>query len=787
MISKKASAGSKPVDAFENKKNIDQLKASQWKCDKIIMRKINFVLLLLFHFTLCTFAQQDEALLNSILDPNVDLEEAIEMMAKDFPELLNPVVDAKKDYEKATNLSNASETGQYYQQLGRKFLQKKEYEQAILYLKKSISATQKSLGEIERHPNLSSKYKDLGSAYEGNLEKEEALIFYQKGLRSGAMTFDDADLLSNPKIEDLISPLLSIPIFEAKGNLLLQSDRDENQLLASLIAYERAIETLELICNKYQSEFAKLQLGKQAVRMTEKGIHAARQLFQITRDQKFKTKMFTLADKGKAMALRSAILDSKASGLSSVPSEILNRERNLKIKLAHLKQQLKRRGKPSNLDKEIFNTTESLYFLQDSLKTFFPEYSFLKNSATSLSSDSLQLFLENKNSAIVEYFFGRKTAYAFIVTADHFYVERLNDIDQIQETVLSLRELIQSMSFRTDASSAYQNFVRDASVLYSLVLEAPLKNLTSTVDELIIIPDGPLWLVPFEILLDNQAATNQVNFGTDNLPYLLKKYALTYAHSSRLLLEQKNHNNTITTIPFLGHAPEFNGRTDIAVRSCFEAGANLPELKHSTLEVENISSQYNGESFYGNEATRNSFLQLAPQAEIIHLSTHACMNNNDPLDSRIFFSQNDFINTEDIYNLDINAKMTMLSACQTGLGRVYNGEGMISLARAFQHAGCPSVTMSLWSVADASTTEMTTLYYSYLNDGHSKNKALQQAKLDFINAQSPSKQHPFFWAGFVHLGDFSPLENSGMGGNKLLFFGLGIVTFLGIFILGKKK
>ena len=756
------------------------------------MRKINFVFLFLIHFTLCTFAQQDEALLNSILDPNVDLEEAIEMMAKDFPELLNPVVEAKKDYEKAITLENASKTGQYYQQLGRKFLQKKEYEQAILYLKKSISATQKSLGEIERHPNLSSKYKDLGSAYEGNLEKEEALIFYQKGLRSAAITFDDADLLANPKVTDLISPLLSIPIFEAKGNLLLQSDRDENQLLASLIAYERAIEILELICNKYQSEFAKLHLGEQAVRMTEKGIHAARQLFQITRDDKFKTKMFTLADKGKAMALRSAILDSKASGLSSVPSEMLYRERSLKIKLAHLKQQLKKRRNTNNnnIDKKILNTAKSLYFLQDSLKIFFPEYSFLKNSAPSLASDSLQLFLENKNAAVVEYFFGKKTAYAFVVTADHFYVERLNDLDQIQETVLSLRELIQSMSFRTDAQSAYQNFVRDASVLYSLVLEAPLKNLDPTVDELIIIPDGPLWLVPFEILLDDQAATDQVNFGSENLPYLLKKYALTYAHSSRLLLEQKNYNayaTTNTTIPFLGHAPEFNGRTDMAVRSCFESGTNLPELKHSAQEVENISSQYNGQSFYGNDATRNSFLQLAPQAEIIHLSTHACMNNNDPLDSRIFFSKNDFINTEDIYNLDINAKMTMLSACQTGLGRVYNGEGMISLARAFQHAGCPSVTMSLWSVADASTTEMTTLYYSYLNDGYSKNKALQQAKLDFINAQSPSKQHPFYWAGFVHLGDFSPLENSGTGGSKFLFFGLGIVIFLGIFIFGKKK
>ena len=146
----------------------------------------------------------------------------------------------------------------------------------------------------------------------------------------------------------MISPLLSIPIFEAKGNLLLQSDREENQLLASLIAYERAIEILESICNKYQSEFAKLHLGEQAVRMTEKGIHAARQLFQVTRNKKFKTKMFTLADRGKAMALRSAILDSKASSLNAIPSQMQIREQQLKIKLAHFKQQLKNKHNTNN-------------------------------------------------------------------------------------------------------------------------------------------------------------------------------------------------------------------------------------------------------------------------------------------------------------------------------------------------------------------------------------------------------------------------------------------------------
>ncbi len=749
-------------------------------------------ILFILSCTISSIAQpaDDEKLRAAIMDPNVDIEEMMEIMAKDFPELLDPVVGAKKDYEKANQVTNATETGEYYQQLGRQFLKQKNYTQAIIYLEKSLSATKKKLGNLERHPQYTPTYKDLGDAYQGKGEVDEALIIYQKGLRSNAASFNDEDLLSNPSSDDMISPMLSIPIFEAKGNLLRQSDREQNKLLASLMAYERAIEILEDACNKYRSEYSKLHLGEQVIKMAENGIHVARQLHRLTRNEQYKTKMFALADKGKAMALRSALLDAKANGLNSIPPEMLRRERGLKIQLANLKEQLQskvnRNRSTKNTDKNIFKISQALLFLQDSLKTYYPEYEFLKSSSPTLASDSLQLFLRNRNAAIVEYFFGKKRSYAFVITGDHFFVEQLEDVEYIKETVLSIRKQIQSMSFRTDEQTDYENFVRDASSLYSLVLESPLKNIDSSVENLIIIPDGALWLMPFEIMLYDQATTNEVNFSTNNLPYLLNKYALTYAHSSRLVMENNTYNNASTSIPFLGYAPKFRGRTDVAVRSCFESGVELAELQHSEIELENVSSKFNGEANFGPMATRSSFMGTADQAEIIHLSTHACTNNDDPMDSRIFFSDNDYINTEDIYTLQLNAKMAMLSACQTGLGKVYNGEGMISLARAFQHAGCPSVTMSLWSVADGATSEMTTLYYDYLTNGYTKSKALQQAKLDFINSQSAKKQHPFFWAGFVHLGDFRPLDSSGGGNGMFYILCFGAVLLVGG-LLSKKK
>ena len=442
----------------------------------------------------------DEKLRQTILNPDVDLEEAIEIMARDFPELLNPVVDAKKDYEKAVQIEDAADTGDYYQNIGRKFLQQKNYDQAILYFEKSLNATQKKLGGIARHPQYSSILLDLGKAHEGNQQIEEALNIYQLGLRSNSNPFEETDLLFNPKASDLIAPLLSIPIFEAKGNALLQSDESSNQALGAMMAYERGLEILEVVNNKYRTEYSKLQLGNQAMHLTEKAINAARRLYQLTRDEKYLFKMFSLADKGKAMALQSAHLDAKASGFESVPRNKLIREQSLKIQIAEWKQKLNNNPK-RNLKKKIFKLEESLYFLQDSLKVYYPEYKFLKSSTRDLAVDSLQLFLRNNNSALVEYFFGKKSAYAFVLTGDQLFVERLEDIDLITQKVLSIRQVIQSLSFRTDARGAYQNFIRDASSLYSLALGKPLEHLDNSIDELIIIPDGALWLVPFEMIL----------------------------------------------------------------------------------------------------------------------------------------------------------------------------------------------------------------------------------------------------------------------------------------------
>ena len=200
------------------------------------------------------------------------------------------------------------------------------------------------------------------------------------------------------------------------------------------------------------------------------------------------------------------------------------------------------------------------------------------------------------------------------------------------------------------------------------------------------------------------------------------------------------------------------------------------------MELEEIAQHFEGQPFYGFKANKKQFIQTAPRADIIHLSTHACLNKEDPMQSRIFFANEDYLTTEEIYDLDIQAKMVVLSACQTGLGQIYKGEGMISLARAFAQAGCPSITMSLWSVVDETTSQIMINYYENLDDGINKSRALQKAKLSYLEEQPKAKQHPYYWAAFIPLGDVSPVEESTFGGMTFWLLGGGVLVLMGLFM-----
>ena len=128
--------------------------------------------------------------------------------------------------------------------------------------------------------------------------------------------------------------------------------------------------------------------------------------------------------------------------------------------------------------------------------------------------------------------------------------------------------------------------------------------------------------------------------------------------------------------------------------------------------------------------------------------------------------------------MKMNAQMAVLSSCSSGFGKMKKGEGMMSLARGFIYAGCPSIVMTLWQVTDKSSSEMMTSFYKYLKKGRSKQEAMRLAKIDFLSKADDLTSNPYFWSGFVVLGDNSPIYRK----TGYIYWIAIIAVFLGILI-----
>jgi CHAT domain-containing protein len=212
-------------------------------------------------------------------------------------------------------------------------------------------------------------------------------------------------------------------------------------------------------------------------------------------------------------------------------------------------------------------------------------------------------------------------------------------------------------------------------------------------------------------------------------------------------------------------------------------------------EAENITSIFGGKSITGNRATETTFKKNASENKILHLAMHTIIDNEFPMYSKLVFSatkdttDDGFLNTYELYNLDLKTPLLVLSACNTGYGKLMKGEGIISLARGFIYAGCPSMVITLWSVADRSSSDLMQLFYRNLNQKQNIDKSLQNAKIKYIQNSDQRMSHPYYWAGYIQTGKTIPVIKTKT--HKLYVWPVAIsiviICFMGLVYFRKKS
>lgn len=165
----------------------------------------------------------------------------------------------------------------------------------------------------------------------------------------------------------------------------------------------------------------------------------------------------------------------------------------------------------------------------------------------------------------------------------------------------------------------------------------------------------------------------------------------------------------------------------------------------------------------------------------MHLATHANASNET---SPWIAFKNEKLYLNELYTIKNQAELVVLNACNSSLGKINNGEGIFSLARAFFYSGANSVVSSLWNVNDKSNTEITISFYNYLKEGKTKSAALRQAKLDYLTSHSLSESSPYYWSSLILIGDNSAIE---LNDNLLINSILGVLFLLFVIFRIKKS
>jgi CHAT domain-containing protein len=290
--------------------------------------------------------------------------------------------------------------------------------------------------------------------------------------------------------------------------------------------------------------------------------------------------------------------------------------------------------------------------------------------------------------------------------------------------------------------------------LYEQLIQ-PAEAFLSKKSQLVILPDGILHYIPFEVLITSEPASESDKpYG--KLSYFGKKYPTCYGQSASVYVSMVNDRSSSS-----------NTESEMKELLAFGDpvyGGEYRRLEYSGEEIKGIASLFPDalvRTLIREEATEENAKKekMLSEYKLLHFATHGVMDEKNPEKSGLVLSQEN-LSTEDgilradeISELELNADLVVLSACQTGIGKMIRGEGMIGLSRSFMYAGAPSVVMSLWSVSDQSTNILMKRFYENLIlKGVSKAKALQLARNSMIKDEQYA--HPFFWAPFVLTGDW---------------------------------
>jgi CHAT domain-containing protein/Tfp pilus assembly protein PilF len=647
-----------------------------------------------------------------------------------------------------------------------------------------------------KHPDTAHCLKNIGGIYFKEKDYAKALEFYQKALMSSTYDFNGQGFDENPSKDQVDGQLTTLDIITDKASALFKLYRTTNQvknLKLSLDTYDLCVEILDQIRIGYQDEESKLALSESET--YSKAIEVAAKLFELTGNIVYKEKAFNYSERAKASSLRSYLNDVDAKTFGGIPEDLQILEQQLKRDIADYRDKIYRERKEIRPQQDsiskwrhtLFEKNAEYELMVKRFETDHPDYYALKYDNASIKVEELQKELK-EDEILVEYALADSTLYSFVIGRDLFEMNKVAlKKGELERSITDIRTSLKTNDFTGNSMKYYQDYISAAHKLYQLMIE-PYEEVILD-KRLIIIPEGKLAYVPFGVLIKEKGDPETLNYR--NLDYLIRHNPISYQNSATIAYKRPDNGfSTSSARKLLAFAPSYNNVSDSILITRQAHHNKLYPLPGAKIEVEKISKVFDGKTFIDDLASETNFKKHAENYDILHLAMHTILDDDNPMYSKLVFTQTEdslndgLLNTHEIYNMKLKARMVVLSACNSGDGKFLKGEGVMSLARGFFYSGCPSLIMTLWTVEDLSGSILMASFYKFLSQNFPKDVALQQAKLEYLESADALKSHPYFWSGYVAIGDTESLFRFSMIHKILMILGI-VIVIGGVYFIGK--
>lgn len=636
---------------------------------------------------------------------------------------------------------------------------------AMLELQKAENIYTKAFGR--RHQKTASLLSEKALISRDRNDITSALQWIQKAIISNSYEFASDKIDENPELTDFISGMDMLKYLRLKAQLLRSSSNDISTLQAVQNVYGLTLTVMDELAKAQKNSTDIMYLNSFYGGIYDEALDNLFALYRDTDKDEFKEQMFQLSERSKAKALELNRSNRNARSYANIPQTVIDQEKQVLEEIAYIRSRLLPSDNMEDEQKQyfenrLFRAERERDELLAKLERDHKQYFNLKYETSIYDSKEVQKNLTPKE-AYLEFHRTENSLYAFVLKTNTFEVRKVELPTDFDSLIFHF-----SQAIRLKQPDEHK---RLGGQLYRTTI-APVQDLLD-VEKITILPDRALWNINFDLLTQDSHV--------DSTGYLIEKYAISYAYSASLLYDSRPRKSTNKRLLAFSYENQENGAI---VSLSTMRDDKLNKIPGTAQEIAGLSHIMDGDYYYGSSATEKHFKQEAPDYSILHLALHGEVDYEDSDNSKLYFSgsksdslQDEILYPFELYNMNLNADLAVLSACETGAGKISSGEGVMSLGRAFQYAGVSSLLLSQWEVSDPVSPVIMASFYENLKAGKDKAQALRLAKLSFLESADNVAASPYYWGGFFILGSTDPIQFESPY-NKYLYLWLSLLLAL---------